>query len=96
MPRFIIERRFSVTEDAMPEVGKRSNTVLRDKVSRVTWEHSHVVVGDDGLVSTFCIYSAPDRDEVLKHADHLGQHTVAFVHEITADVTPADFPIDES
>jgi Protein of unknown function (DUF4242) len=95
MPRYIIERRFSVTEDAMPELGKRSNTVLRENVSNVTWEHSHVIVRDDGLVSTFCIYSAPNPEEVLKHADHLGQHEVAFVHEITADVTPDDFPLDD-
>ena len=39
------------------------NQVLRDDVTTVTWEHSHVVVGDDGLVVTFCIYEAPGEDE---------------------------------
>jgi hypothetical protein len=96
MPRYLVERRFDVTEDAMPQVGRRSNTVLRDDVPTVTWELSHVVVGADGLVTTFCIYDAPSEQEIYEHAKRLGSHTVAVVHEIAGDVTPADFPIDES
>ena len=69
--------------------------VLRDDVPTVTRELSHVV-GDDGLVTTFCIYDAPSEQEIHEHAKRLGSHTVAVVHEIAGDVTPADFPIDES
>jgi Protein of unknown function (DUF4242) len=94
MPRYLVERRFSVTEESMPEVGKKSNTVLRDDTPAVTWELSHVVVGDDGLVTTFCVYEAPDEGVVRRHADLLGTHYIASIHEIAADVTPADFPID--
>lgn len=80
----------------MPQVGRRSNQVLRDDVTSVTWELSHVVVGDDGLVTTFCIYDAPGESEIYDHAKRLGSHNVAAVHEIAGDVTPDDFPLDES
>ncbi len=79
----------------MPRVGRRSNEVLRDDAPEVTWEHSHVVVGDDDLVTTFCVYEAPSEEDVRVHARLLGEHEVAAVHEIVGDVTPADFPLDE-
>jgi hypothetical protein len=96
MPRYLVERRFDVTEDAMPQVGRKSRIVLRDDVPTVTWELSHVVVNDDGLVTTFCIYDAPSEDEIHEHAKRLGSHNVAAVHEIAGDVTPEDFPLDEN
>ena len=96
MPRFLIERHFTVTPDGMPSLGKKSNQVLRDDVTTVTWEHSHVVVGEDGLVRTFCIYTAPDEEAVLRHSQLLGAHHIANIHEIAGDVTPSDFPLDES
>jgi hypothetical protein len=96
VPRYLIERHFSVTEDAMPTLGRKSNKVLRDDVTTVTWEHSHVVVGEDGLVRTFCVYDAPGEDEVLRHSRLLGAHHIASLYEIAGDVTPTDFPLDES
>jgi hypothetical protein len=95
MPRYLVERRFSVTEDEMPRVARRSRMVLRDEVPKVKWELSHVVIGDDDLVTTFCIYEAPGEDEIYEHARRLGEHNVAVVHEIVGDVTPDDFPLDE-
>jgi hypothetical protein len=96
MPRYLVERRFDVTEEAMPQVSRRSKIVLRDHVPTVTWELSHVIVRDDGLVTTFCIYDAPSESEVHEHARLLGSHEVAAVHEIVGDVTPDDFPLDET
>ena len=96
MPRYLIEWHFNVTEDAMPTLGRKSNLVLRDDVTAVTWEHSHVVVSEGGLVRTFCIYAAPNEEEVLRHSRLLGEHHVASLHEIAGDVTPDDFPLDES
>ncbi len=96
MPRYLVERRFDVSEDAMPQVGRKSRMVLRDDVPSVTWELSHVVVGDDGLVTTFCIYDAPSEQEIQEHAMRLGSHNIAAVHEIAGDVTPEDFPLEES
>jgi hypothetical protein len=95
VPRYLVERRFSVTEDQMPGVGRRSRMVARDEVPTVTWELSHVIVGDDGLVTTFCVYGAPDEDAILAHAALLGEHNVAGIHEIAGDVTPEDFPLDD-
>jgi Protein of unknown function (DUF4242) len=95
VPRYLVERRFNVTEDAMPAIGRKSREVLRDEVKSVTWELSHVVVGDDGLVTTFCVYDAPGEDAVMQHATLLGEHHIASLHEIAADVTPEDFPLHE-
>jgi len=72
VPRYLIERHFTVTPDGMPVLGRKSNQVLRDDVSTVIWEHSHVVVGEDGLVRTFCVYEAPGEDEVLRHSRLVG------------------------
>jgi Nickel responsive protein SCO4226-like len=92
MPRYLIVRRFDVTENEMPEVGRRSNRAI-EQVPGVVWEHSHVIVGEDGRVKTYCVYTAPDKDAVQRHAGLLGQHLVDEIEEIAGDVTPADFPI---
>ena len=92
MPRYLVIRNFDCAEEEMPEVGTRSKKVIQEKYPAVTWEHSHVVVDDEGSVSTYCVYSAPDEDTVRAHAVDLGRHTLASVQEIAGDVTPADFP----
>jgi len=92
MPRYLIVRSFEVSEDAMPNVGRRSREVVEEQFPEITWEHSHVIVGDTGTVRTFCVYAAPDEETVRKHGERLGQHTIDDVMEIAGDVTPADFP----
>jgi hypothetical protein len=92
MTRFLIVRSFDVGEDQMPAVGRRSRELAEDEFPEVTWEHSHVVVDDDGLVRTFCIYDAPSETTVREHAQMLGKHTIDELYEIAGDVTPADFP----
>ena len=92
MPRYLIVRRFDVSEDEMPEVGRRSRRTIEESYPEITWEHSHVTIDDDGLVRTFCVYAAPDEQTVRDHAEHLGRHQVESIHEIAGDVTPADFP----
>jgi hypothetical protein len=94
MPRFLIVRRFSVQESDMPTVGRRSRELVEDDFPEITWEHSHVVVDGEGTVSTYCVYSAPSEEVVREHSKRLGQHTIAEMHEIAGDVTPADFPRD--
>lgn len=79
----------------MPRVGRRSREVLRDDAPTVTWEYSHVIIGDDDLVTTFCVYDAPSEADVREHARLLGEHNVAAVHEIAGEVTPEDFPLDD-
>jgi hypothetical protein len=92
MPRYLIVRSFEVNEDAMPNVGRRSREVAEREFPEITWEHSHVIVGETGTVRTYCVYEAPDEETVRKHGGRLGQHTIEDVWEIAGDVTPADFP----
>jgi hypothetical protein len=94
MPRYLVERHFEVGEAQMGDVGRRSNRAKEEKFPEVTWEHSHVVIGDDGNVLTYCIYAAPSEEIVRQHAEEFGQHTIHAIHEIAGDVTPADFPLD--
>jgi hypothetical protein len=88
----MIVRSFDVAEDAMPAVGRRSREIVENELPQIIWEHSHVVVGDDGLVRTFCVYEAPSEDDVREHSTRLGRHRIDSLEEIVGDVTPADFP----
>jgi hypothetical protein len=92
MPRYLIVRAFEVVEDEMPRVGRKSRQLVENQFPEITWEHSHVVVGDDGAVRTFCVYAAPDVATVRRHSAALGEHTLDGLYEIAGDVTPADFP----
>ena len=92
MPKYVINRRFEVGQDEMPEVGRRSRRIIEEEFPNVVWIHSHVAVEDDGRVRTFCLYEAPDLDAINAHAEMLGQHTIDGVFEVAGDVTPADFP----
>jgi hypothetical protein len=92
MPRYLVVRSFQVGEDEMPAVGRRSRLLTETDFPEITWEHSHVVVDDAGMVRTFCIYGAPSEASVLAHAAALGQHVIDDLHEIAGDVTPANFP----
>jgi len=92
MPRYLVIRTFDVGEEEMPEVGRRSRKTIEDGYPQIVWEHSHVIVRDDGTVMTYCVYDAPSEDVVREHAVDLGKHTVDDVLEIAGDVTPADFP----
>ena len=92
MPRYLVVRTFDVREEEMPEVGRRSREVIEGGYPQIVWEHSHVVVGEDGRVMTFCVYDAPNEEMVRSHSDDLGKHTINYIYEIAGDVTPADFP----
>jgi uncharacterized protein DUF4242 len=92
MPRYMIIRSFEVGEEQMPPIGRRSRELTEGEFQEITWEHSHVVVDDEGLVHTYCVYEAPNEDIVLEHGKKLGKHTIDALLEIAGDVTPADFP----
>jgi hypothetical protein len=93
MPRYLVVRRFDVGEEEMPEVGRRSRTVIDEKYPQIVWEHSHVIVDQKGTVMTYCVYDAPDEETVQAHAEDLGGHRIEVLYEIAGDVTPADFPV---
>jgi Protein of unknown function (DUF4242) len=88
MPRYLIERRFHVGEDQMPDVNRKSKRIAQDHFPEIIWEHSHVAIDESGTVKTFCLYEAPSEDDVRAHAKELGLHDVDAIHEIVGDVTP--------
>jgi Protein of unknown function (DUF4242) len=92
MPRYLIVRSFEVGEDQMPGVGRRSRELTEKDFPEITWEHSHIVVDDEGVVHSYCVYGAPNEEIVRDHSKKLGSHTIDALHEIAGDVTPADFP----
>jgi hypothetical protein len=94
MTKFLVERRFHVGEEEMPEVSRRSKRLTIDQFPQIIWEHSHVVIDEAGTVKTYCVYDAPDEAVVRAHAAELGVHDVVGVYEIAGDVTPDDFPLD--
>jgi hypothetical protein len=90
--RYLIERSFTVGQEQMNAVGRRSRQIAEERYPAIHWEHSHVAVDDDGRVMTFCVYEAPNEDLLLSHARELGDHEVLRIAEIVGDVTPDDFP----
>jgi hypothetical protein len=94
VPRFVIERSYTVEESEVPVVATRSKRIARDDYPEIVWEHSHVVLDQNGVPKSFCIYAAPSEDMVRQHADQLGDHTIVAIYEIAGDVTPDDFPLD--
>ena len=85
MPRYMIVRAFDVTEDMMPAVGLRSRKVIEERYPEIIWEHSHVVVDDEGRVKTYCVYAAPDLDAVRGHT----RKTSASTRSRTSTRSPA-------
>ena len=63
MPRYVIERFFDrITDDDMLAASVRSDRIAAERFPEIVWEHSHVVVDDDGAIKTFCVYEAPDEN----------------------------------
>ena len=93
MPRFLIQRNFGErSDDEMGAIGADSKRIIAENLPDIVWEISHVVADDEGNITTFCIYQAPDEDAVKKHAELLGRHTIDNLYEIGGQVSPADFP----
>ena len=95
MPKYVTKRSFSIREDQMPEVGRRSRQIIEQQLPEITWLHSHITVDEEGNVKSFCIYDAPSEEAVYEHSRLLGSHVVDEIYEIAGDVTPEDFPLTE-
>ena len=52
MTMFLVERTFSVGQDQMEDIGKRSRQLTEGEFQEITWHHSHVVVDNGGNVRT--------------------------------------------
>jgi hypothetical protein len=93
MPRFLIERTYTVTAEQLPEVATRSKAIGHHRFPEIVWEHSHVVIDENGTPRSYCVYAAPSEQVVRDHADLLGDHSIQEIYEIAGDVSPADFPL---
>jgi uncharacterized protein DUF4242 len=93
MPRYVIERTYTVDESELQTVGTRSKQIAVDYFPEIVWEHSHVVLDRDGTPKSFCVYEAPSEEVVREHAERLGDHSVNAIYEILGDITPDDFPL---
>lgn len=95
MPRYLIERTYTVDADTLPVVATRSKAIGHYHYPEIVWEHSHVVIDEDGTPKSFCVYDAPSEEMVREHAGILGDHVVSTIYEIAGDVAPADFPLTD-
>lgn len=93
MPRYLIERIYTVDLDELAAVGTRSKAIGHHRYPEIVWEHSHVVVDGDGTPRSYCVYQAPSEEMVREHAQLLGDHTIKEIYEIAGDVSPSDFPL---
>ena len=94
MPRYVIERTYNVDMDSVPAVATRSKRIGMESYPKIVWEHSHVVLDEDGTPKSFCVYEAPNEEMVREHAARFGDHTVDRIYEIAGDRTADHFPPD--
>jgi len=94
MPRYLIERTWDdMQEEEMAAKGRLSKQVLTEnpQFSPIVWEHSHVVMDEDGQVKSFCVYSSPNTELIREHAALVGDHTIWGIYEIGGDISPDEF-----
>jgi hypothetical protein len=91
MGRYVIERNFgAISDDDMLAAAVKSDAVASERFPEIVWEHSHIVMGDDVEVLTFCIYGAPTEEMIREHAEAFGSHTITRIYELLDDVTPVE------
>jgi hypothetical protein len=89
VPRYIVERQFDrISDEDMLEASVRADEVRREEFPDLVWEHSHVCVDSDGGIMSFCVYSAPNEEEIRRHGAAFGGHVIGRVWEIVEDLTP--------
>ena len=94
MPRYLIERIWDpLEEEERVAKGPLSKRILgeNEQFSPVSWEHSHVVMDEQGNVKSFCVYSSPNTELIREHAEMLGDHSINGIYEIGGDLSPDDF-----
>ena len=95
MPRYLIERTYTVEPDELPTVATRSKAIGHHRFPEIVWEHSHVVIDAEGTPKSYCVYAAPNEEMVREHSKLLGDHFIEQIYEIAGDVSPSDFPLTE-
>src|SRR3954452_282567 len=92
MPGYRVERTFRVTIEKMPPVASRSKRIGNTEFPAITWEHSHVVVGGDSHVRTFCVYTAPEEEMVGGGTKDLETRFIDVSDKRVGDMTTEDLP----
>ena len=88
MPRFVIERDIpgvgKLTSEQLQGISQKSCSVLQQLGPQVQWVHSYVT--DDKI---YCVYIAPDKAAVRKHAEMGGfpANSIAEVHAVIDPTT---------
>ncbi|MGC2638035.1 MAG: DUF4242 domain-containing protein [Acidobacteriaceae bacterium] len=86
MPKFVIERDIPGAGKLSPQqlqaISQKSCSVLRDMGPQVQWVQSFVT--DDKV---YCIYIAPDENEIRRHAQ-LGGFPASRVSQVRVMVDP--------
>lgn len=71
MTQYLIEREIpgagDMSEQALRDAAKHSNSVLAEMSSEIEWVHSYVA-GD----KIYCIYNAPNEQLIREHAEKSG------------------------
>jgi Protein of unknown function (DUF4242) len=93
MPRYLIERTYTISPEELPTVATRSKAIGHHRFPEIVWEHSHVVIDSEGTPKSYCVYSAPNEEMVREHGRLLGDHFIEEIYEIAGDVSPSDFPL---
>ena len=71
MPKYVIERELvgasELTPEQLKEISQNSCGILDELGPKIQWVHSYVA--EDKI---YCIYNAPDKEMILKHAEKGG------------------------
>ena len=95
MPKYVIERMFYADRLPTPTDSQLAKRVMAERFPDMVWDHSHVMEADEsGNVRTFCVYDAPNEQQVRDHADAIAPHDIINIYEVAADVKPADIPAE--
>jgi hypothetical protein len=86
MPKYVIERELpgagALPPETLQAISQKSCGVLKGLGPQIQWVQSFVTAD-----KIYCIYIAPDREQVLEHA-RLGGFPANSVAEVTAVIDP--------
>ncbi|WP_193162413.1 DUF4242 domain-containing protein [Microbulbifer hainanensis] len=86
MPKFVIEREIpgagDLSKDDLQGISQKSCEVLKELGPSVQWVQSYVTAD-----KVYCIYIAPDKEAVLKHAE-MGGFPANSVAEVKTVMDP--------
>ena len=93
MAKYLVERVWEpMDEEELAKMAVLSQRIIDESFHDITWERSQVVIDDEGVIRTFCVYVAPTEDRVREHSAVLGCHRIDGFFEIAGVIDPADFP----